>query len=88
MSDSQSSMQTMESVVPEIGPFYDGILKNHAHCPTAEQSLQELRRIRSNLTDLQLEHPRLAFFWENGERLSPKFVVLKLTSPPLGRLEN
>ncbi|RXW12739.1 hypothetical protein EST38_g13116 [Candolleomyces aberdarensis] len=64
----QEWTRNMEAVIPEIGPFFDGILKNKdARCPSAAQCLQELRRIRSRLNTAQLDHPPLGSFWRDGK---------------------
>ncbi|KAG2004477.1 other/AgaK1 protein kinase [Coprinopsis cinerea AmutBmut pab1-1] len=59
----------IESIVPEIGSFYDGILKDYSRTPRAEAALHQLREIRSKLTAEQLRQEPPGYMWSKGKVL-------------------
>ncbi|KAG2004480.1 other/AgaK1 protein kinase [Coprinopsis cinerea AmutBmut pab1-1] len=65
----QYPVRVLERAIPEIGPFFDEILKNKAGPNfriTAVSVLEELRRIRSKLTQEQLNQLPEGRLWQDG----------------------
>ncbi|TFK19445.1 hypothetical protein FA15DRAFT_689498 [Coprinopsis marcescibilis] len=57
----------IEGLVPEIGPFFDFILReNRANPPPASLILERLRQIQAGLTAQQLEQAPPGLFWRKG----------------------
>ncbi|TEB32426.1 hypothetical protein FA13DRAFT_1731624 [Coprinellus micaceus] len=63
----QTMVRVVENVVPEIGDFFDSILRcEYEDVPSASQALKSFRELRSRMTDDQLRHPPGGSFWKNG----------------------
>ncbi|KAF6753289.1 other/AgaK1 protein kinase [Ephemerocybe angulata] len=63
----QDTVRVIEDIVPEIGVFFDSILRvDYNSCPSASEALRRFRVVRSSLSDRQLEQQPSGFFWTNG----------------------
>lgn len=58
--------QVVEEVVPEIGPFFDAILKNKSNPPSAAQAFRNLSKIRDKVHRKVLDSPPPGAFWDDG----------------------
>ncbi|KAJ3538571.1 hypothetical protein NMY22_g5106 [Coprinellus aureogranulatus] len=65
----QTMVRVIDNVVPEIGSFFDSILRcKYEEVPSAREALRSFRELRAKVTEHQLKQPPGGVYWKGYTR--------------------